>query len=301
MRGFSTNLLAQSHGELAMDSIEEEEEVVYDYRTLIALVETLDVLPLKAEYTAATDRALLGKLALQLHNLLTNTQPAATRRATEPQQSDRRQRRPRYKPIYPVETAPLAAVISILIQRHRAIPDVRQRALALHFLVDATPIGEVLLFITENSNEIFLDTTLPAATEEHPEQHVRGGFELEQAVALGGIWWKFVFSWPSQVRGLMQALNPSDGSGSSAGARAGVGKANGVAPSVVPASALPVPMTDAGTRWMLNSTLPAIRDLIWPGARSRYYNALRTSACCFYIPLLRALRTADLLRGTFDF
>jgi hypothetical protein len=36
-----------------MDSIEEEEEVVYDYRTLIALVETLDVLPLKVEYTAA--------------------------------------------------------------------------------------------------------------------------------------------------------------------------------------------------------------------------------------------------------
>jgi hypothetical protein len=171
-----------------------------------------------------------SKLSTLLH-----TQAAATRGATEPQQSDRRQRRPRYKPIDPVETAPLAAVISILIQRHRAIPDVRQRALALHFLVDATPIGEVLLFITENSNEIFLDTTLPAATEEHPEQHVRGGFELEQAVALGGIWWKFIFSWPSQVQGLMQALNPSDGSGSSAGVRAGVGKANGGAPSVVPA------------------------------------------------------------------
>jgi len=78
-------------------------------------------------------------------------------------------------------------------------------------------------------------------------------------------------------------------------------EANSAEADASSASALPVPMTDAGTRWMLNSTLPAIRELIWPGARSRYYNALRTSACCFYIPLLRALRTADLLRGTFDF
>jgi hypothetical protein len=148
---------------------------VYTDDALYELIESLDPLP-SSGYDVDLDMQLLCVLAAQLQAII------------------------RSPPPYPSETAPLAAVICVLIGRCRAIAEPRARATALQTILTNTPFGAVLVEVIRLRVELLYGAAPVEAEEGNNTFRVGcGGFTAEQTVAVASLWIRYSHAWPLEL------------------------------------------------------------------------------------------------------